>query len=322
MVPRASILPPPFGSANGCIQEVHWGRADALAGSKHTLLAQPASIGYEQAAKFSSVSSTACSHHDDSDDTVSVSSEESQGRRDRRWAAGEPSKEQQSTWHVLLGRYQNVKRKLRKQGNGSKEKQKRTLNGIEVFCGCAELASQLTQVGIKTVGIDYCDNKDRPRTTSFNVDLSTKEGQDLFWQMVLDNNPDYIHFAPPCGTASRARERPLKKMPNVPLKPPRPLRSDDHPDGLPDLTPEEVKRVTTANQLYAFVANVVRLLDKRGIYWTIENPANSLFWKTSWLVHLKRCVPVRQIVFQHCMHGGDRDKKTVLWHDPRLDMVP
>ena len=261
------------------------------------------------------------SHLDSSSDseTVSVSEDEEQDARDKKWAATPSSGDQATAWRVLLGRYGDAKRKIKQRSGGSKNKRQRALNAIEVFCGCAELSAQLSELGIKSVGVDYSFNKDRPRATCFNVDLSTAEGQKLFWQMIEDNKPDYVHFAPPCGTASRARERPISKM--FAMKAPQPLRSDDHPDGLANLSLEDKERVQAANRLYAFVALAVERLDRLGTHWTIENPSNSLFWATSWMVALKARVPSQQILFQHCMHGGTRDKRTTLWHSIRLNLA-
>ena len=57
---------------------------------------------------------------------------------------------------------------------------------------------------------------------------------------------------------------------------PRPLRSDDHPDGLPSLEGADKERVASANILYSFVAKAVVELTRRNILWTVENPTNSL----------------------------------------------
>lgn len=58
-----------------------------------------------------------------------------------------------------------------------------------------------------------------------------KEGDQLqFWDLIREGRVKYVHFAPPCGTASRAREIRRKGCD------PKPLRSDEEPDGLPHLT--------------------------------------------------------------------------------------
>ena len=260
---------------------------------------------------------------EDSDETVSVSDEESQDGREERWKSlAKVSSEQQESWDELAHRYGKAKRMLRKgKTSASSASSNKELKAMEVFCGCAELSVQLNLQGINAVGVDAAFNKDKPRSACINVDLTMPEGQTFFWKMVEDIKPDYIHFAPPCGTASRARERRISPLAGSSMKVPQPLRTDEFPDGLPGLSENDQARVQAANRLYAFVAEVVRHLAKIGVHWTIENPANSLFWKTSWLSHLERNVPMKAIVFQHCMHGGTRDKRTMLWHDARLDLV-
>eukprot|EP00973_Karenia_brevis_P006559 892588-Karenia_brevis.AAC.1 len=59
----------------------------------------------------------------------------------------------------------------------------------------------------------------------------------------------YVHFAPPCGTATRAREIRRAHGPD-----PKPLRSVDHPNGLPNLSGDAKAKVDSANLLYEFVA--------------------------------------------------------------------
>ena len=105
------------------------------------------------------------------------------------------------------------------------------------------------------------------------------------------------------------------------MESPKPLRSDEFPDGLAHLSPQDSERVQAANRLYAFVAMAVERLERLGTHWSIENPANSLFWVTSWMAGLKARVPMQTLLFQHCMHGGTRDKRTTLWHSIRLNLA-
>ena len=54
----------------------------------------------------------------------------------------------------------------------------------------------------------------------------------------------WIHLAPVCGTASRARD--IRRFHNDP----KPLRSEEWPEGLPGLSPKELERVSLANRLF------------------------------------------------------------------------
>ena len=87
----------------------------------------------------------------------------------------------------------------------------------------------------------------------------------------------HAHFAPSCGTASRARE---KRIPHLPLdRQPRPLRSDDSPEGLPNLSPKDAERVRLANISYDATMDLIEFLVGLGVSCSVENPTNSLFWK-------------------------------------------
>jgi len=136
------------------------------------------------------------------------------------------------------------------------------------------------------VGIDYQYNKDTPVAKTVWLDLTNPDDQQRFWDVVEEGELVYVHFAPPCGTASRARE--VRTHGKVD---PQPLRSDAFPDGLPDLNTnpkawKAARNVKNANLLYAFVAEAVVRLAALNISWSIENPTNSLFWKTSFLERL------------------------------------
>jgi len=91
------------------------------------------------------------------------------------------------------------------------------------------------------------------------------------------------------------------------------LRSAEHPLGLPDLRqrlPAEAARVEAANGLYDFMTAAVHQLLERKIAWSIENPSSSWLWTIPSVAHLVQAPGVAAVFFHHCMHGGDRDKKT------------
>ncbi len=126
----------------------------------------------------------------------------------------------------------------------------------------------------------------------------------------------HAHFAPACGTCSRARER---KLEGAPLdQQPRPLRSDDFPAGLPSLTAAEAKRVMLADMSSDSTAYLIDWLLERNCSCSLENPKNSIFWLYKPIRKLLEKWVGHTTIFQHCMHGGDRDKSTALWsHDSR-----
>eukprot|EP00435_Cladocopium_sp_Y103_P062782 s463_g24.t1 len=89
------------------------------------------------------------------------------------------------------------------------------------------------------------------------------------------------------------------------------LRAETYPDGLLHLPPHELERVEKANKWHAATAILIRHLN---VSVSVENPQNSFFWL---------CTPIKLLLqefghkhftsFDHCMHGGKRDKRTAWW---------
>ena len=162
------------------------------------------------------------------------------------------------------------------------------------------------------------------------MDLSKTSGQTELWKLPSFPNLCFVHLSPPCGMASRARERPLPAALRAKGWPePQPLRSEEYPMSLPNLaivSLGNVARVATANKLFLLSAEICTYLCRRRIPWTLENPRRSLFWwvpEVQALMNLldvelgpRACSAGRKYVddifSQHCMHGGARDKWTRL----------
>ena len=78
-------------------------------------------------------------------------------------------------------------------------------------CGCAQLTFELGEVGFDAIGVDYAGNKDRPMAKFVNIDLVCDSGLKAAKGLVVENKSEYVHIAPSCGTASRARAIPISK---------------------------------------------------------------------------------------------------------------
>ena len=114
--------------------------------------------------------------------------------------------------------------------------------------GLGVLGSELKKQGFAVVGIDFKGCKDKPLVKTLWIDLTTRLE---FWDIIREGNIEYVHFAPPCGTASAARN--IRRR----FIDPKPLRTAAHPDGLPDLQGTDRIRLDLANELYRFVARAI-----------------------------------------------------------------
>ena len=176
---------------------------------------------------------------------------------------------------------------------------------IEVFAGGAVLTSVAKQYGLGGIAIDKI-KKSNARCTIFQLDLLQQSDRELLEQWLLSPLLLWVHFAPVCGTASRAREIPRRGVANLP----RPLRSLEFPLGLPSLEGDELKRVELANALFRYTCDLFALCVRRSILATMENPRGSYFWSTPFVLELMRIYPLYATDFQACMYGSMRDKWT------------
>ena len=174
---------------------------------------------------------------------------------------------------------------------------------IEVCCGCARLSAHVRQCGFRVLAIDQSSNRHKPVFSVHRLDVSKDFAWELFDNLCLQERAIAIHFAPPCGTCSKARGRPLADgTPGPPA-----LRSHEFPMGLPGMVPGETSRVASANAIYERVALFCLSHD---VAWTIENPRNSWLWD---LPCMRDLVQKSMFVcYDNCMFGGERFKQNAL----------
>ena len=134
------------------------------------------------------------------------------------------------------------------------------------------------------------------------------------FRLVLDlvRNPFclYVHLAPTCGTSSRARDiqRPGEQLPP-------PARSDEFPNGLPSLQGVLKERVLKANLLCERTGAIFAECMRLNKMVSVENPANSYFWKTLGWVSQTQGLAFQEVLFHNCQRGGQRAKATRLAHN-------
>ena len=186
---------------------------------------------------------------------------------------------------------------------------------LELCAGSAGLSAELAAIGFEVIAIDYERNRQEAKAATMKADLSTVAGQSLVMMAFDSDRVFYWHAAPPCGTCSKAREIPVSRAARLAGAPaPVPLRSDDHPEGLPDLTGVAKLRVVTANSIHSFIAKLAMQCLKthdKNIFFTIENPTGSYLWQLPCFRALT-AAGAKCFDFVQCRHGGTRPKRTRL----------
>ena len=178
---------------------------------------------------------------------------------------------------------------------------------MEIFAGSSRVTASLKQLGLKSsFGVDKVRSKNAMSTVII-ADLTTPEGEELLMSWLSMPNVVGIFLAPPCGSASRARQIPLKRKFGGKRDGPRPLRTDQFPNGIPNLNPSELSRVSLANQLYHLTAKLVKWAVEFGVIFVVENPQFSLFWATTFWTEVAHLAMYS--VFHSCQYGGLRKKK-------------
>ena len=106
-----------------------------------------------------------------------------------------------------------------------------------------------------------------------------------------------------------------------------PLRSEEHPLGLPSLQGLDRTRTQAANHLYACTLLCIVIMVFRGATVSVENPSSSYLWFVMYRfcqqnqMLMDVCLALEQVHFQACMHGSDRDKWTC-WYSTTCVFAP
>ena len=119
---------------------------------------------------------------------------------------------------------------------------------IEFCAGSARVTACLQQLGLSaSFGVDHLKQKNAGRVLI--ADLTTKAGRDLCWTWLKSPNCVGMFAAPPCGTCSRARGIPIKLPNGFLIAGPQPLRTDDQPNGVSQMSYINRMRVSHANSI-------------------------------------------------------------------------
>ena len=181
---------------------------------------------------------------------------------------------------------------------------------MELCAGSATFSATAVRMGVQGCGVDHRFNRHVPKVPVVQVDLASTSGLQFVTEAVEGRTVVEVTMAPPCGTASRALERPLPaSMRRAGIPEPKPKRSEQFPWGLPSLRQEDQLRVDTANRIYSLCCWVARRMSELGGLWVLENPENSLFWYLQPVIALLQLPLCHDVCYDACMHGGKRQKR-------------
>ena len=186
---------------------------------------------------------------------------------------------------------------------------------LEVFAGSRNLSESVRSLGLTVHAIDSI-TKRQTGVAIHVLDLTKSSDLDILFDIALRASIASAHFAPPCGTSSKARERLLpEEKQGVRAGP---LRSFSQPLGTSGLQGVDAKRVAAANKLYAVTLCLMVILVIRKASVSVENLRNFYFWQImdlfarqhSWVQDIWESLVCN--VHQSCMYGSRFDKWTTI----------
>lgn len=180
---------------------------------------------------------------------------------------------------------------------------------LELFCGTAGVCARFRLLGGRALGIDHHLKRGKLKHAAVKLDLTETWVQELIEREIRSGRVAAVHIGPPCGTASKARNIPVrKKLRRAGPPNPKPLRSAKFPEGFPWLKGISKAKVCSANALYEFSSRIALICDECQIPFSIENPENSLMWETKFMKPLKDRFFFN--VVDACEYGSSHKKGT------------
>ena len=197
---------------------------------------------------------------------------------------------------------------------------------VELFSGSGKLSAAMRKRGFKIFPVDHEFNSHKPAVSTISLNLQEAKAQRTVEEMIQQSKPAAVHLGLPCGTCSRAREKPLPEHLCKSFKDPPPLRDAANLLGFKHLTGTNLAKVEAANELYRWGVKILFICYQSNIRISIENPERSWLWGILtmlvkeyndsdflfWFSQLDR------VTFNTCMHAGTRAKNTRLLSTPGL----
>ena len=192
---------------------------------------------------------------------------------------------------------------------------------IELCAGSAPLSAVAQKQGFQVFPIDFHRNRFSPKCRIIEIDMTHPESAGLLNSMVTEIKRVALHMGLPCGTCSRARERPISALQKSKGAPePAPLRSHEALLGLDNLSNNDRVKVEAANKVYRTAVQLMLACFLCGVIVVFENPVRSWLWQLLAMLvkqtnnkdFIDWYFSFHEVVFAACMFGGKRDKYTKL----------
>ena len=170
---------------------------------------------------------------------------------------------------------------------------------LEIFAGTARITSALRKAGLQCFPVDTCI------FPSHNVlDISIEHSLQHF---IRSGRVQLVWLGMPCTTFSRARRHDGIG--------PGPLRSSDALWGLPDLRPNDQRKLRDGNALFRFTLRIAALCQSLHIPFVIENPFSSMAWEMPTMRKFISTSRAHECDLDFCMYGENWKKPTKLVHN-------
>lgn len=77
----------------------------------------------------------------------------------------------------------------------------------EIFAGCSRLSAHFDNANFQSLPVDHEGNDHQSEMPQLLLDLRDPSAQEVLLDRAIEQPPQVIHFAMPCGAGSRARDR-------------------------------------------------------------------------------------------------------------------
>ena len=164
----------------------------------------------------------------------------------------------------------------------------RSLIFLELFGGSGRVAASAQAMGCAALSLDI--------NASPLEDHLTRGFANRILGWIASGVVAGVWLGTPCSTWTRALRSPL--------------RSEQHPDGLPDLSAEQSSKLRVGNESFWFTLHIIRACLRNSVGVMIENPQTSLMWSHPRFQRLLNMEGSTSVICHMCQFGAPWKKAT------------